>query len=118
MARRLQFRLRTLLIVVTLLAMPLGYVGWQARIVRERKAMMNRVYGMGCWVELAANVGWYPPEAKPDRAEIPWLRKCLGDEAVEAFTLPRATSQSDVDQIKAIFPGARIEWDSKAVAKL
>ena len=25
-----QFRLRTLMIVVTLLAVPLGYVGWQA----------------------------------------------------------------------------------------
>jgi hypothetical protein len=37
--RRFQFRLRTLMIVVTLLAVPLGYVGWSAKIVRERIAL-------------------------------------------------------------------------------
>jgi hypothetical protein len=36
--RWFQFSLRTLLIGVTLLAVPLGYVGWQAKIVRERQA--------------------------------------------------------------------------------
>ena len=35
-----QFGLRTLMIAVTLLAVPLGYVGWQAKIVRERKAAL------------------------------------------------------------------------------
>ncbi len=39
---KIQFRLRTLMIVVTLLAVPLGYVGWQAKIVREREALINR----------------------------------------------------------------------------
>ena len=35
--RWFQFRLRTLLIGVTLFALiPCGYVGWQAKIVRER----------------------------------------------------------------------------------
>jgi hypothetical protein len=29
------------MIVVTLLAVPLGYVGWQAKIVRERKAWLD-----------------------------------------------------------------------------
>jgi hypothetical protein len=33
--RRFQFGLRTLMIVVTLLAGACGYVGWQANIVRE-----------------------------------------------------------------------------------
>jgi hypothetical protein len=33
--RRFQFSLRTLLIVVTMLAVPCAYVGWQAKIVRE-----------------------------------------------------------------------------------
>jgi hypothetical protein len=35
---RFQFRLRTLMIVVTLLAVPFAYVGWQARIARDRSA--------------------------------------------------------------------------------
>jgi hypothetical protein len=39
--RRFQFRLRTLLIGVTLLAVPLGYVGWQVKIVRERRLQIE-----------------------------------------------------------------------------
>jgi hypothetical protein len=35
------FSLRTLLIGMALLATPLGYVGWQAKIVRERKALLR-----------------------------------------------------------------------------
>jgi hypothetical protein len=34
--RWFQFSLRTLLIGVTLVAVPLGYFGWQVKIVRER----------------------------------------------------------------------------------
>ena len=37
--RRFQFRLRTLMIAVTLPAVPMGYAGWQAKIVSERWAM-------------------------------------------------------------------------------
>jgi hypothetical protein len=40
---RFQFSMRTLLIGVTLLAVPLGYVGWQVKIVRERKATFERL---------------------------------------------------------------------------
>jgi hypothetical protein len=36
--RWFQFSLRTLMIGVTVLAVPCGYVGWQAKIVRERTA--------------------------------------------------------------------------------
>jgi hypothetical protein len=38
--RRFQFRLRTLLIVVTVLSAVCGYLGWQAKIVQERKAKL------------------------------------------------------------------------------
>ena len=41
--RWFQFSLRTLMIGVTLLAVLLGYVGWQASIVRERQAMLGRL---------------------------------------------------------------------------
>jgi hypothetical protein len=45
--RRFQFRLRTLLIGVTLLAIPCAYVGWQAKIVRARQAMAKRLSARG-----------------------------------------------------------------------
>ena len=38
---RFQFSLRTLMIGVTLLAVPCAFVGWQAKIVRERKAWLD-----------------------------------------------------------------------------
>ena len=41
--RWFQFSLRTLMIVVTLLAVPLGYVGWQAKIVRERTWLVDNM---------------------------------------------------------------------------
>jgi hypothetical protein len=41
--RRFQFRIRTMMIVVALLAIPCGYVSWQAKIVRERRGELNRV---------------------------------------------------------------------------
>jgi hypothetical protein len=41
--RRFQFSLRSLLIVVTLLAVTCAYVGWQAKIVRERKETMTEL---------------------------------------------------------------------------
>ena len=41
--RWFQFSLRTLLIFVTLAAIPLGWLGWQAHIVRERKAMLGLI---------------------------------------------------------------------------
>ncbi|HEV2972726.1 MAG TPA: hypothetical protein VGY55_22350 [Pirellulales bacterium] len=37
--RRFQFSLRSLLVGVTLLAVPLGFVGRQIKIVREREAI-------------------------------------------------------------------------------
>jgi hypothetical protein len=53
--RRFQFRLRTLMIGVPLLAVPLGYVGWQAKIVRERRAMLIWIEDNGGRIEPRRN---------------------------------------------------------------
>ena len=45
--RWFQFSLRSLMIVVTLLAVPLGYVGWQKKAVQERKAMLATIKASG-----------------------------------------------------------------------
>ena len=44
---RVQFRLRTLMIVTTLLAMACGYVGSQAKVVRDRQAVLADVEKAG-----------------------------------------------------------------------
>jgi hypothetical protein len=41
--RRFRFRLRTLMIGVTVLAVPCAYIGWQAKIVREHEAALQRL---------------------------------------------------------------------------
>jgi hypothetical protein len=42
--RWFQFHVRTLMIGVTLLAVPMGYVGWHAKIVRERTRAFRLVH--------------------------------------------------------------------------
>ena len=111
-----QFSLRMLLIVVTLLAVPLGYVGWQSKIVRERTAMREWMKGMGrIWLRTPdMGSGSIPPvKAPPPFQKLSSLRKWLGDEEVEEIWLPRTIPQSAADQIKATFPEARVAWDSE-----
>ena len=95
---KLQFRLRTLMIVVTLLAVPLGYVGWQAKIVRERKAERARAVDM----RLVGING-------SDEEVIPWIRHILGDECVVWIREPIGTDAVEVDRLQALFPEAKIE---------
>ena len=79
-SRRLfQFRLRSLMIVVTLLAVPLSYIGWQVRLVRERRDILDNrikhataIYGMVDPPSLTLGV-----------------RRWLGDVAIRQFLFQR-----------------------------
>ena len=93
---RFQFSLRTLLIVVTLLAIPCGYVGWQAKIVRERNEFISRY---NC--TLSSWSAFYHDPA------IPWIRRFLGDEAWVAIDLPISTSNNELNRAAELFPEAR-----------
>jgi hypothetical protein len=89
--RRFQFRLRTLLLVVTLLAVPLGYVGWQMRIVREREAFLETRY-------------WLPSESSPfDPVEAPWMLRVLGAKPVYHVTV---WGRADAERAASLFPEA------------
>ena len=98
--RRFQFRLRTLLIGVTLLAVPLGYVGWQATIVRERRALLDSIKAAGGGDETAV----FHNNASPP----PWLRRILGDETVELLLVPPATDKETMARIHRLFPDTHI----------
>ena len=55
-----------LLIAVAMLALPLGYVGWKAKIVREREAFLENRY-------------YLPGESSPfEPVQAPWLLRLLG----------------------------------------
>jgi hypothetical protein len=83
--RRFQFRLRTLLIVVTLFAIACAYLHWQIRPEQEKEAALRRV------VEL----GGSPIFVKAhDRLYLVFL--------------PATTKPEDRRAIRAAFPGVEI----------
>jgi hypothetical protein len=101
---RFQFRLRTLLIGITLLAIPCAYVGWQAKIVRDRKSIAR-------WIEdhngeLSDNFAG--SSQKPYRPHVSWLRGILGDESAALILLPMSVSDDEKQQIENAFPEAEI----------
>jgi hypothetical protein len=72
---RFQFRLRTLMIVVTLLAVACGNVGWQAKFVRARTAMRQRLSDKG-----AAFIDIFtvqqPGKVAGLAATVAWRQRC------------------------------------------
>jgi hypothetical protein len=109
--RRFQFRLRTLMIGVTLLAAACSYVGWQAKIVMERRLILN-VFEFsdggkgGYWVEGADVWEPYTPTHKtliaagtPEN-DPSWIRLWLGDRRINTFYLRSAFSSPEIHRIE------------------
>jgi hypothetical protein len=127
--RWFQFSLRTLMIVVTLMAIPCAYIGWQARIVQERKAMLAEINGAGgvyltseynaaereearTWAPITDREHWFHEklislgQISNDPA---FLRTLLGDESVCQITLPITFSPGSVAKVETLFGEAIIE---------
>jgi hypothetical protein len=100
--RCFQLRLRTLMIVVTLFCVVGGgYVGWQAKIVADRRTMARRI--------MAVDKGFaYSDPTPPAASSIPWIRRLLGDEPVSVILLPITTSPTTRGEVHAVFPEAAI----------
>jgi hypothetical protein len=95
---RFQFRLRSMMVVVTLAAVPCAYLGWQATIVRQRRAELERT------VDLQV-VGI---DATDKEGIISFVRRLLGDKRV-ATIMKRRTDQLELERLRRIFPEARVE---------
>jgi hypothetical protein len=96
--RRFQFRLRTLMIGVTLLAVACSYVGWQAKIVRERKALLeNQHFCVACQLFEVARRGC-----------IPWMRWRLGDVDCYAIIGDEQVTDAELDRYRIAFPEADV----------
>ena len=93
--RRFQFRLRTVFVVVTLLAV---WMGWQAHIVRHRKEMLD-------WM-IARQ--WAVVELGPDQSpSLPWHRRLMGDREL-SIVIPDHGTHENQQEVQAAFPKARI----------
>jgi hypothetical protein len=119
--RHFQFRLRTLLIVVTLFCVAGGYVAHQAMIVRERKTLLTRLntnlggasIGVGAYRIIRS--GWKEALSDDQLPTISWLRNWLGDEAIVVMFIPEQTQKTEAARIDGAFPEAIIahswtEW--------
>jgi hypothetical protein len=95
--RRFQFRLRTLLILVALLAVPCAYVGWQAKIVQERRQFLDEIRSEGGF----ASDQLHGPSPTPS-----WIRRVLGDEYAVWLVVNRSIDAQRLSQIKRLFPEA------------
>ena len=91
---RFQFRLRTLMIVVTIFCVVGGYVAHETKIARDRKAMVNRIlYVEGGWTAHNTEPNWSPP----------WIRRLLGDESIDEVNLP-VDSPLTASEIHSVLP--------------
>ena len=112
--RWFQFSLRTLMIGVTLLAVACAYVGWQFKIVQERKAkliLLHELGGSSITVSEYVNAvthGWKRDLRNEELPTIPWPRNWLGDAAVIQILIPESVAQSDAEEISRAFSESRI----------
>jgi hypothetical protein len=94
-----QFGLRTLLIVVALLAMVCGYVGWQAKIVRQRQAMLFRNPRFGMMSEQVSDDG-------ESGFGLSCIRRWLGDKVPGDVIAVDDASDAELDEYRTAFPEA------------
>jgi hypothetical protein len=93
-----QFSLRTLMIVVTLLAVPCAYVCHEAKIVAKRKALLA--------MELGPDVtppGWWRSSESPP--SLPLVRRWLGDQPICSMILPASLAPSLIEELRGGISG-------------
>ena len=99
MKSRFQFRLRTLLIGVTLLAVLCGYLAHEAKIVRERKRVYYKLRDRGFEALRGPDSIPYGPN---------WIRLALGDAPIEAIRAPALATDAEIREMRKAFPEARM----------
>jgi hypothetical protein len=103
-AFRFQFRLRTLLLAVTVFCVFGGWVLSQAKIVWDRKATLKRITEE----RHASAMTSLPRLGEPH--PIPWLRRLFGDEMITTIVIPKDTPLEERASLRAEFPEAKLYW--------
>ena len=99
--RRFQLRLRTLLVVVTLFCLAVGWIASQARTVYERKAALanySRFIILYSFVDEQNRAALTSP-----------VKRLLGDKPLGYMVVSSAIPADDLKRVRAIFPEAEIE---------
>jgi hypothetical protein len=100
-------------VLVTLLALALGWLGWQQHIVRHRRAMRMAIAGSG-GIVFIGDIEWmHSPEIKEIRPadyryKISAIRRLLGDHFAYLIAFHRRLTADDQQALDA-FPEAEID---------
>jgi hypothetical protein len=100
------------LVVIALISgLGLGWLGWQATIVRHRRAMREQIKASGGWADDGLSYTPFNTAAPKGYVfrdhTIPKIRELLGDEAVAWITFRREPTASDREALEA-FPEANV----------
>jgi hypothetical protein len=106
--RWFQFRLRTLLIGVTLLAMPCAYVGWLEKVIADRKAVREKTEAMGAVFTDRPGKDLIYLHGEPP---MPFPRNWLGDRRASGIYIPPSFREEDVELVRRVFPEAWVSTD-------
>jgi hypothetical protein len=104
------FGLRTLFVVVTVLACALGFLVWQLQIVRERRAVLSELQktngdNFNCLTVKTMETEGYKMH---HHARIPLVRRLLGDEAIYSIVVSQSTRPQLVGRMELAFPESEL----------
>ncbi len=93
--RWLQFSLRTLMVLVVIVSLPLGWFAYRLNLAREQRAVIDAIHALGGSTEYDGESGSYTEGSYPSMAfgldslgfpdppgcpALVWLRRCLGED--------------------------------------
>lgn len=112
-SRLRSFSLRTLLVVVTVLCTLCSWVGCQRKIVVDRRTT-TKTLGDEIIVRDVNSLrsqNWAPNsrnETPAMLASVPWIRRALGDAAIQQILVPLEWSDAQVKELALQFPEAKV----------
>ncbi len=95
--RWFQFGIGTMLLLVTVFAV---WLGWEMAFIRERQEWVRLAKDRRMIVKTVAE----STKPIPSAAQIPIWRRLLGDQPIVAIRLPSDSSDEDLQQVRALFP--------------
>lgn len=104
---RFAFSLRTLFVVMTILAI---WLGWDLQIVRERKAVLSEIERIDALSRVESGQLAMAPSNGPwgNSYEVSLARRILGDESRGMLNLPPSLSSEWITRAEQAFPEAEL----------